>query len=269
MSFWRTLPMLSISRSALRCKSLLLFVILTLNAQGAAVVIDEASLLDVIKHDKEALYERQILVKYYIGQHRYDEAEAMNSAILREHPKDQSALQLQQKIAYERQAYALLERNNLAEVSQTPSAAFYDVSKEQNREIYAALSYFKRDIPAQYQENMIRYYIDHKQFDEAHHALGHSAELPKATELRLKAELADAQKAYDRAAEFYSQAYKTSGKLTDALALLDLQIRQKDCLVRPVTATIQQRPGTQCVRITGHATRNTAADTVKGTLRTG
>ncbi len=220
--------MLSISRSALRCSSLLLFVILTFNAQGAALVIDEASLLDVIKHDKEALYERQILVKYYIEQHRYDEADAMNSAILREHPKEQSALQLQQKIVYERQAYALLKRNNLAEPTQTPSADFYDVSKVQNREIYAALSYFKRDIAPQYHENMIRYYIANKQFDEAHHALGHGAELPKATELRLKAELADAQKVYDRAAEFYSQAYAASGTFTDALALLDIQIRQKD-----------------------------------------
>lgn len=233
--------MLSISRSALRCRALLFFVILTLNAQGAALAIDEASLLDVIKHDKAAVYERQILVKYYIGQHRYDEADAMNNALLRNNPNDKSALQLQQKIIYERQAYALLKRNNLAEPSQKPSADLYDVSKEQNREIYAALSYFKRDIDPQYHENMIRYYIANKQFDEAHHALGHGAELPKVTELRLKAELADAQKAYERAADLYSQAYQTSGQLSDGLALLDLQIRQKDFAAIVLFAQLQQK----------------------------
>lgn len=235
--------MLSMSRSALRCKSLLLFVILTLNAQGAALAIDEASLLDVIKHDKEAVDERQILVKYYIGQHRYDEADAMNSALLRINPKDPKALQLQKKIAYERQAYDLLKRNNLADASQQPPVAFFDVSKESNREIYAALSYFKRDMDPQYHENMIRYYIANKQFDEAHHALGHGVTLPKATELRLKAELADAQKAYERAADLYSQAYKTSGTLSDGLGLLDLQIRQKDFAAIVLYAQLQQQYG--------------------------
>jgi len=220
--------MLSISRSALRCKTLLLLVLLTFNASAASIAIDEESLLNAVKQDKDALYERKILVKHYITQHRYDEASAMNSAILKSDPKDKDALKQKQKIMHESKLYTLLEQNSLAKPGQQPSAKFFDTSKAENCEIYSALSYFKRDLDPKYHEKMIRYYIKTKQFDKAHKTLGNNRQISKVTSLRLNAMLASAQGAYPRAADLYKQTYQESGELSDAINLLELQIKQKD-----------------------------------------
>ena len=231
--------MLFMLRSALRCNSLVLLFLLVLQLHAVPLVVDEVSLLDAIKQDNSTLYERKILVKHYMAQHRYDEASVMNRAILKRVKDDKDALKAEKKIAYERRAYALLVQNSLTD--KQPSSYFFDASKASNREIYKALVYFKHQVDPQFHENMIRYYISEGQFDAAHSALGRNSQLSKISSLRLQGELAEAQKAYERADKLYKQSYQVSGELSDALSLLSLQIKQQDYAAIIFYAQLQKK----------------------------
>ena len=225
----------------MRCKFFVLLFLLSVNIYASALAIDEASLLNAIEQNDNTLDERKILVNYYIKQHRYDDATTMNDELLAKAPKDKIALKQHDKITLERKYYNLLKKNNLSEDEAKPSSNFFDVSKQSNRDIYTALSYFKRDFNPRYHENMIRYYIVSGEFEKAHKALSYKIQLSEVNTLRLQAELTEAEKDNQKAAKLYQKTYKQSGKIEDALALLRVQIDLKNYAAIMLYSQLQQR----------------------------